>query len=202
MVGRRLWRLVGVSLLVLAAVVAITTLWSAPMLAALGCPSCFGFELLSDRIYVDKAMTDPARAALAEAVSDGERRVALFYGDLTQAPTMFACGTQDCDRRIGDTGAQGVAYGTVALRLSPLGLDPVIVGRELCRIALHARIGLRRYFAGAIPAWFDEGLAVVVSEDSLRASAVTVNGQPGHRFDAPPRLVQPNDRRVTGCESW
>ena len=50
------------------------------------------------------------------------------------------------------------------LLLSPRGLNAVITSHELTHIELHHRIGSFRSWR-TIPAWFDEGLAVLVSED-------------------------------------
>jgi hypothetical protein len=41
-----------------------------------------------------------------------------------------------------------------------------ILAHEFSHVDLHTRIGLMRFLAGAIPAWFDESLAVIVSDDA------------------------------------
>lgn len=52
------------------------------------------------------------------------------------------------------------------VRLSPRGFDPVILVHEASHVALHGRLGTIRLLSGAVPAWFDEGLAVIVSGDA------------------------------------
>ncbi len=42
---------------------------------------------------------------------------------------------------------------------------PDILLHEFSHVELHARVGLWGMLTGAIPAWFDEGLAVLVSQD-------------------------------------
>jgi hypothetical protein len=49
-----------------------------------------------------------------------------------------------------------------AVMLSPRGIDAVIAAHELAHVELHERLGSH---AGHVPQWFDEGLAVLVSDD-------------------------------------
>ena len=51
------------------------------------------------------------------------------------------------------------------LRFSPRGLNATIVVHELTHVEVHERIGFLNHMRGVFPAWFDEGLAVVISED-------------------------------------
>jgi hypothetical protein len=136
-----------------------------PTLAAIACPRCFGFAPLADGLYVESAMTDDDRAKLIAARTEGEKKVSDFYGELRTAPTMLACATRACADRLGSGNSKGAAYLSIGLRLSPDGLDPVIIAHERAHVELHGRIGLLNFWTGAIPTWFDEGLAVVVSDD-------------------------------------
>jgi hypothetical protein len=146
-----------------------------PTLAALVCPRCFGFEQLSGRVFVDAAMLGPLRAQLASAMREGETKVANFYGELKAAPEILACATDSCWRGLGGSGAQGISYASAGFRLAPRGIDPIIVAHELSHIELHARLGLVNFMVGAIPAWFDEGLAVIVSDDPRYLLASTAS---------------------------
>ena len=136
-----------------------------PTLAALVCPRCFGFEQLSGRVFVDATMPGPLKAQPARAMRQGETKVADFYGELRAAPEVLACATDICWQGLGGSGAQAISYASVGFRLAPLGINPIIVAHELSHIELHERLGLVKFMVGAIPAWFDEGLAVIVSED-------------------------------------
>jgi hypothetical protein len=136
-----------------------------PTLAALVCPRCFGFEQLSGRVYVDAAMPEPLRAQLARAMREGATKVAGFYGELRAAPEVLACATDICWRRLGGGEAKGISYASAGIRLAPRGIDSVIVAHERSHIELHERLGLAKFVLGSIPAWFDEGLAVIVSDE-------------------------------------
>jgi hypothetical protein len=157
-------RLAG-ALTVLIIAAAALTLWAQPVFAALLCPTCFGFERLSKAVYVERSMSDAERAQFSQAMAEGTKRVERFYGELTAAPVVLACVTDACAQRLGSGNSRGAAYLTMALRLAPLGLNPVIIAHERSHIELHRRLGLWKFITGAVPSWFDEGVAVVVSDD-------------------------------------
>jgi len=128
-------------------------------------PNWFGFVEISKDIYVDKAMLSSQRIEVIKTVRSAQARVSQFFGGLDGHPKIFACSTEECFVA-NDFGAtpKGQAYGSSALMLSPRGQDIVIISHELTHIELHTRIGAFRSWH-AIPSWFDEGLAVLVSED-------------------------------------
>jgi len=136
-----------------------------PAVAAVACPRCFGFERLQDSIFVDPAMPPDQRRDFLEAVTEGERRASSFLGSLRERPVIFACASAACSRRMHEGGARAVSYAQYGLHLSPIGLDVVTIAHELTHIEAHGRIGLVRLLTGALPAWFDEGLAVLASDD-------------------------------------
>lgn len=172
---KRWYRIVAIGLIVIFVAVAGFIFSVQPTLAGLVCPRCFGFEHLSGRVFVDTAMPEPLRARLTRAMREGATKVAGFYGGLRAAPEVLACATDSCWRRLGGSGAQGVSYASVGIRLAPHGIDPVIIAHELSHIELHERLGLTKFMLGTIPAWFDEGLAVIVSNDPRYLIASTEN---------------------------
>jgi hypothetical protein len=185
----------GIVAVAVAAALTAATFWFMPVALAYLCPACFGFELLGGKLYIEAGMPAEARARLLAAVDEGEKKVALAYGELWRAPLVLACFTASCDRRIGGRGARGVAYGEVLLRLSPLGLDPVIIGHERSHIEFHARLGFWLLLTEAVPAWFDEGLAVIVADDAR----YLLPGKPGtDRCRGDPEGPLPVSRREWG----
>lgn len=84
---------------------------------------------------------------------------------MTVDPVVLVCRTESCFRRLAEglDLAKAVSYMDRALILSPRGVNVVIMSHELTHIEFHHRIGI----AGEahIPAWFDEGLATLVSDD-------------------------------------
>lgn len=188
---RRRLRRLAIGVVVALALGAGALGWAQPTLAALVCPRCFGFERLSGDLFVEGTMSPEQRAGLRSAVAEAERRVLGIYGEVHSSPIVLACGTETCWHRLGGRSARGGALGTSGLRLSPRGLNPVIIAHELSHIELHHRIGLWRFARGAVPAWFDEGFAVIVSDDDrylLPAAA-------GDRCRAEPDTTLPTSQR-------
>lgn len=95
-------------------------------------------------------------------VNAADQRIRDFYGSRDSSPHLLVCTTEDCHRRIGGGKERGVAVLNRAIILSPRGLDPVIASHEMSHVELHQRLGSR---SKGVPQWFDEGLAVVVSND-------------------------------------
>lgn len=155
--GRRV--LVGGTFAVLLALV-VGVSAAFPAVAATTCPGCYGLERLRPGLYVEPGVGAEQRARVTGAVDEGTRRVAAFFGGLRSAPDFLACVTHDCYTRIGGGGERGIAVLNRAVMLSPRGIDPVIATHELTHVELHARLG-----RGSVPQWFDEGLAVLVSDD-------------------------------------
>jgi hypothetical protein len=139
-----------------------------PAIAATVCPSCYGLERIGSTLIVDSEMPPATRERLRADAMSAEAAVRSFYGTFERRPILVACSTDRCDRRMGGHGARGTTlsmpFATV-IRLSPLGLDPTILAHEFSHVELHRRIGVWKLIRGAVPAWFDEGVAVIVSND-------------------------------------
>jgi hypothetical protein len=119
---------------------------------------------LGGNLYVEKSMSDAERQQAQDHVGQARKTVADFYGRLQGDPRILVCATAGCYGEMGG-GSRGMAMFDLALILAPGGDNPVIAAHELSHIELHSRIGRLKTFEKAIPQWFDEGLAVVVSGD-------------------------------------
>jgi hypothetical protein len=159
-------RIVGVAIGLGFAVAATlaTVIGVFPAAAAVVCPNCYGFARVAPHLFVERDADPRQRAAAADIVSQGRARVAAFYGGLSGSPRVLICFSEDCYRRFGG-GSRGMALLTFGLFLAPRGATPVIAAHELSHIELHRRLGLLRFMRHAVPQWFDEGVAVVVSDD-------------------------------------
>lgn len=170
---RRRW---GLLVFILSAVGVLTGagwwLSGNPVLVAMFCPSCFGFERLSDRVFIEPGITVMERRRLESDLAAAGRRVGDMYGTLQARPVVLVCYSKACDRRIGGKGARAATYGWHVIRVSPRGSNTVILAHELAHAEFHYRVGWIAMLTSAYPAWFDEGLAVLVSRDprSLRLS--------------------------------
>jgi hypothetical protein len=151
--------------LTMAIVVSVTAAhFSYPAAAAAACPSCYGFLDTGSGIYVERTMSAEMRASVLTQIEAARARVRDFYGNLESAPRILICATDECYRPFGG-GSRGIALLDKALFLSPRGIDPVIAAHEIAHTELHRRIGYAATFRRLVPQWFDEGLAVVVSDD-------------------------------------
>src|SRR5450631_1911657 len=133
--------------------------------AKLFAPTYFGFTKINDDVYADNEMPEVLRQVFLETLGLSKNRVSTFFGELEGVPKVFACSTETCFKSCGGTTEKGKAYGSSLLLLSPRGLNVVIASHELTHIELHKRVGTLRSWR-SIPSWFDEGLAVLISEDT------------------------------------
>jgi len=131
-----------------------------PAVDATACPGCYGLERVRKGLHVEPGLDAAQRAQMAAVADAAERRVEAYFGGLRSDPDFLACATDECYARIGGGRERGVAVLNRAVMLSPRGLDPVIATHEFTHVELHARLG-----RGSVPQWFDEGLAVLVSDD-------------------------------------
>jgi hypothetical protein len=133
-----------------------------PAVAATTCPRCYGLERLAPDLYVEKGLSETREQQIMSMVEAANRRVRDFYGGRESSPRLLVCVTDACYRRIGGGGERGIAVLNRAVMLSPRGLDVTIAAHEMSHVELHARLDSG---GTEVPQWFDEGLAVLVSDD-------------------------------------
>lgn len=143
-----------------------------PAAGAAACPVCYGFEQFQPKIFVEPVLPQSERARVAAIVQSARERVRTFYGSSESDPSIFVYATDTCYDRFGGGKSRGFAYYDLALVLSPRGIDPVIAAHELSHIEVHRRVGFLNFVNNAVPAWFNEGLAAVVSDDPRYLAAL------------------------------
>jgi hypothetical protein len=136
-----------------------------PAVAAVGCPACYGFTDRGDGIFIEGGLRSIAPETAKATIEAARSQVRAFYGSLESHPRVLVCETDICYRPLGGR-SRGIALLDQALILSPQGTDSVIAAHELAHVEFHRRIGLAAMLSRSVPQWFDEGLAVVVSNDS------------------------------------
>jgi len=143
----------------------IVTLMLRPAAAAV-CPQCFGLQDAGEGIYLQSGMDEVHRARAHAAVDAALARVAGFYGPLRHRPRMLVCGDDACYHHIGGAANSAVgSLGDFSLYVSSQGVNPVYIAAGLSRAELAGRVGFWKFNLGAVPIWFDEGVAVVVADD-------------------------------------
>jgi hypothetical protein len=147
-------------------IAAIAAAFAYPAAAAIACPSCYGLEAVHAGIYIDRSASSEQRAQIVALIDQARERVRSLYGQIERSPRILICATSPCYHSLGGGESRGMALGNFGLLLSPRALtSPVIPAHELAHVELHSRIGLLRTYRRDIPQWFDEGLAVNVSDD-------------------------------------
>jgi hypothetical protein len=139
-----------------------------PALAAALCPSCYRLERETPNLIVEAGMPAAMRRQLESDIALAETTVRSFYGTFEKQPLLIACATDACDLRLGGRGSRAATMSTpltTVIRLAPSGLNPTILAHEFSHVELLRRLGTWALIKGILPAWVDEGVAVIVSND-------------------------------------
>lgn len=127
-------------------------------------PESFGFSAIAPSVYVEEAMTKSQRESLLKDIESARKRIHLYYGSVLSTPEFIACATEECYNSLGGVTSRAKAYGESKILLSPNGMTVPIITHEWSHAELYSKVG--GYFGiDGIPRWFDEGLAVVVSNE-------------------------------------
>lgn len=162
---RRLGLFLVLGLLITALGSAVLWLSVNPAIGASLCPQCFGLEHLQGRVWVEKSMGERERERLLKGLSEARAAVSSFFGDLAADPMILVCAREECDQRLGGRGTRAVTFGWHIVRVSPRGRSATVLAHELAHTEFHQRAGAAAFLRGRYPAWFDEGLAVLISRD-------------------------------------
>lgn len=124
-------------------------------------PESFGLIQIAPHLYVeagtDEATQDRLRADMARA----EAAMRRAYGSVSARPTVHACITEKCYAAFGGQGSIAKVFGQRIL-LSPRGLNWHFLAHEWSHAEMSTRLKLLAW--KRMPQWFDEGLAVTISE--------------------------------------
>lgn len=127
-------------------------------------PKFYGWEEFAPNVFAPPLMDTTSRRRALTDIQRSEEQLTHFYGVLAPRPIFVLCPKTSCNDTFGSHGARGIAYGKRVVRLNDMGINQVIITHELSHINLKSKLGEWRGFFGAVPAWFDEGLAVSLSK--------------------------------------
>lgn len=170
--------------------------WLAPgmawrPLAAAVCPGCFGLERRGPGLAVERGAPEGWAAGLELRLAEGQARALAALGPGGPAPVILACRRADCAERLGLGGARAATLslpGLAVVLVGPAGAEPVALAHEFAHVRLNALAGLPAVLTGRFPAWLNEGLAVLASDDPLHLA-------PGF---GPARCRAPPEPRIAG----
>lgn len=122
-------------------------------------------------LWVDQAAQKAQIASIRGHIAAASKVVQGQLG-AAQAVEWWICTTAACDARNG-MAARGMTYGASLITLNSKGsVDPGAYAHELTHATLHGALPMGGLFSKALPLWFDEGVAVLVSgEPSAAAKA-------------------------------
>jgi hypothetical protein len=124
-------------------------------------PEVFGMISVSPSIYVEDGADEATRIKLRDAMDRAEGAIHAAYGSVHSRPIVHACITEACYEAFGGRGSAAKIYGNRIL-LSPRGLNWHFLAHEWSHAEMHSRLTLLAWWH--MPQWFDEGIAVVLSE--------------------------------------
>jgi hypothetical protein len=144
-------------------VVSLFLAWKPARSVTLLAPAMVGFVQAGSDIWVERSTNAEQRESILHAVAAAHERLRAFFGHQVGQPVVLACSTPGCFRRCGGIG-HGTTYFGNRVLLGPAALNVTKVIHEFTHVELAARVGAVRALL-RVPQWFDEGLAVMVSDD-------------------------------------
>jgi len=138
-------------------------------------PESFGLNPITPNIYVEADADEATRAKLREAMKKAESAIRAAYGSVESRPIVHACISEDCYAKFGGQGSRAKVYGNYIL-LSPRGLNWHYLAHEWSHDEIRTRLTFTAWLH--MPQWFDEGVAVAISEapGTLRKSLAISGG--------------------------
>ncbi len=124
-------------------------------------PESFGLTPVTPSIYVESGADEATQAKLREAMEKAENAIRTAYGGVNSRPIVNACISEGCYEAFGGRGSVAKVYGNRIL-LSPRGLNWHFLAHEWSHDEMRSRLTLGAWWH--LPQWFDEGVAVAVSE--------------------------------------
>jgi hypothetical protein len=124
-------------------------------------PERFGLEQVTPALFVEAGADAAVREQLQRDIERARQAIRGAYGDAVAQPVVHACITERCYLSFGGSTSVAQARGERIL-LSPRGLDWHFIAHEWSHAEIQKRLGLLAWLR--LPAWFDEGLAVAISE--------------------------------------
>ncbi|MEF3698908.1 hypothetical protein [Desulfolutivibrio sp.] len=138
-------------------------------------PISLGMEMVAPKIFVNPDMSFEDREKAARIVVEAQERIMDFYGGTISTPDILICSTYECFSGLGGTCQRGLQIGKSKILLSPKGFATPILAHELSHAELRARMDAPLdgiLGIPSVPTWFDEGLAVAVSDEPAHSEKI------------------------------
>lgn len=125
-------------------------------------PETHGLESVSPSLYVEIGTDSETRRRLLEDIDRAEHAVEAAYGSVQSHPVVHVCLTESCYATFGGYGSRAKVYGGRLILISPRGANWHYIAHEWSHAEMLSRLTLAAWWS--LPQWFDEGIAVAVSD--------------------------------------
>ena len=136
---------------------------------AQGLPTRHGMSQQAPGLWIDSAASPEEVAAIRDRITQAAAKVQKRLGAV-QAVEWWICSTKSCNSA-NDMQARGMTYGASLITLdAKASRDTGVYVHELAHATLHGALPMGGLFSTALPLWFDEGVAVLVSGEPPQAA--------------------------------
>ncbi len=125
-------------------------------------PETHGLERVSPSLFVETGTDSETCRRLLEDIDRAERAVETAYGSVQAHPVVHVCITETCYATFGGYGSRAKVYGGRLILISPRGSNWHYIAHEWSHAEMFSRLTLTAWWT--LPQWFDEGIAVAVSQ--------------------------------------
>jgi hypothetical protein len=125
-------------------------------------PETFGLSQVTPNLYIEADADEATRLKIREIMGKAENNINAAYGSVKSNPVILACVSESCYESFGEKGTKANSYGGGHILLSPRGLNWYLLTHEWSHAELYSRLNFMALWH--LPTWFDEGLAVMISE--------------------------------------
>ncbi len=133
-------------------------------------PGWTGLEELAPDVRVEATATAAQRVQAQQLLAVAQQQLARVMGGVSSHPTHVFCFSDTCYQRFGGGTSKAKAFADWRTLIGPAGLSTAYVAHEWWHAELYHRLGF--WAARKVPRWFDEGVAVWVSDDPLFGEAM------------------------------
>lgn len=133
--------------------------------------SWIGMEQIAPNVFVEANMSLENQKLILQKVSNSKKYLKEVYGDIQTQPDIYFCESSSCLDSFGINQKTLAGIRMVGnLLLTKLGQKEEYIAHEWSHEELSHRIGGLYTWWKEMPMWFDEGLAVYVSNSEIHDS--------------------------------
>lgn len=122
-----------------------------------------GMQAVQEDVWVERTATSEQRVKAIALRDEARSRVAAVVGVVQSSPKHLFCFTEACYQGFGGGSSRARSFSSLRTLMGPDAFSNADVAHEWWHVELFHRLGYWSF--RMVPRWFDEGLAVWVSDD-------------------------------------